>query len=101
MPCVGILLLVYRLHELAYDERHALDALDLLLRAHQLPLQTPLLILDILFLKMDVPAQVSMLPAASPDHFYSLKLSLELLEGRVVILPICAEALERVEIRYG
>lgn len=31
-------LLIYGLHKLADDERHTLDALDLLLSAHQLPL---------------------------------------------------------------
>jgi hypothetical protein len=49
-------LLVDRFHELPYDERHTLDPLDLLLCAHQLPLQTPLLIFDVLFLKVDVPS---------------------------------------------
>jgi hypothetical protein len=53
------LLLVNRLHELAYHQRHTLDALDLFLCPDQLALQTPLLILDVLFLLVDVPAPVS------------------------------------------
>ena len=51
--------MVNGLHELAYDKRDTLDALDLLLCPDQLALQTPLLVLDVLFLKVDVSAAVS------------------------------------------
>jgi hypothetical protein len=56
------LLLVDGLHELSDDERHTLDALDLLLCPHQLPFQASLLVLDVLFLEVDVPAPVSHRP---------------------------------------
>lgn len=48
------LLLVDGLHELAYNKRYTLDALDLLLGADELPLEIPLLILDVLLLELDV-----------------------------------------------
>lgn len=56
---VGVLLLIYRLHELPNNKRYTLDTLDLLLCAHQLPLQAPLLVLDVLFLEVDVPGPLA------------------------------------------
>ena len=53
------LLLVNSLHELPYHQWYTLDALDLLLCPHQLALQTALLVLDVLFLKVNVPATIS------------------------------------------
>jgi hypothetical protein len=58
-PNVVCSLLIDRLHELPYHQRHTLDTLDLLLCSHELALQTPLLVLDVLFLEVDVPAPVS------------------------------------------
>jgi hypothetical protein len=54
-------LLVDGLHELPYHERYTLDSLDLLLCSHQFALQASLLIFDVLFLEVDVPAPVSRL----------------------------------------
>lgn len=48
-------LLIDSLHELSYHQGHTLNPLDFFLCPHQLPLETPLLILDILFLEVDVP----------------------------------------------
>jgi hypothetical protein len=53
-------LLIDSLHELPNDERYTLDPLDLLLCPDQLALEAPLLILDVLFLKVDVSAPVSL-----------------------------------------
>jgi hypothetical protein len=50
------LLLINSLHKLPYHQRYALNPFDLLLCPHELPLETPLLVLDVLFLKVDVPA---------------------------------------------
>jgi hypothetical protein len=51
---------VYHLQELADDQRHRLDALDLLLGAQQLTLQVLLLLLDVLLLRRgDVAAGLS------------------------------------------
>ena len=69
---MGVVLLINSFHELSDDQRHTLDALDFLLCSHKLALeisiklsanslvqlcrlQAPLLILDILFLQVDVP----------------------------------------------
>jgi hypothetical protein len=75
--------LVYRFHKLPDDERHRLDALDLLLRADKLAFERPLLVLDVLLLQVDV-----------------LELPLQLLERRVLIVALCREALKRVDVRY-
>jgi hypothetical protein len=87
------LLLINGLHELAYHQRYTLDALDLLLCSYKLPfevpvsrvnivclarsprLNKPLLILDVFLLQLNV-----------------LQLSLQLLEGGVVIATLCREA---------
>ena len=42
---------VNHLQELAYDQRHCLDSLDLFLSTQQLPLQASLFFFDILFLQ--------------------------------------------------
>jgi len=47
------IVLVDHFHELADDERHRLDPLDLLLRAEELALEILLLVLDVLFLDVD------------------------------------------------
>ena len=52
-------LLVDSLHKLPNDERYTLNPLDLLLCPDQLALEAPLLVLDVLFLKVNVPAPVS------------------------------------------
>jgi len=94
------LLLVDGLHELAYYQRYTLDALDLLLRADQLALQTPLLVLDVLFLEVDVSGHVSRLSPPAPRGRHSLELALQLLEVGVVIVAFGGEAFERVEVGY-
>ena len=63
----GGLLLVDGLHELADHEGHALDALDLLLGADELPLEVPLLILDVLLLELEVSAWSQQLPRGCLD----------------------------------
>jgi len=93
------LLLVDGLHELPYHERYTLNTLDLFLCSHQLSLQTPLLIFDVLFLQMDVPATVSHL-CSNVSECHILQLPLQLLEGRVVIVSLCGEALEGIKVRY-
>lgn len=77
------ILLIYGLHELSDDQRHALYPLDLLLRSYQLPFQAPsrdknrqyqssstfeqgympLLILDVFLLQLDVSAEMSIIAA--------------------------------------
>lgn len=77
------ILLIYGLHELSDDQRHALYPLDLLLRSYQLPFQAPsrdknrqyqssstfeqgympLLILDVFLLQLDVSAETSIIAA--------------------------------------
>ena len=44
------ILLIYRLHELPYYQRHTLYPLDLFLGPHQLPLKTPAILLGLNFL---------------------------------------------------
>lgn len=46
MQCKRVLL-IYRLHELPYHQRHTLYPLDLFLGAHQLPLKTPAILLGL------------------------------------------------------
>ena len=41
------ILLIYRLHELPYHQRHTLYPLDLFLGPHQLPLKTPAILLGL------------------------------------------------------
>ena len=53
------ILLIDSFHELPNDERYTLNPLDLLLCPDQLALEAPLLILDVLFLEVDVSAPVS------------------------------------------
>lgn len=65
-------LLVDGFHKLADYEGHALDALDLLLGPHEFPLQTSLLILDVLLLQLDV-----------------LELPLQPLQRGVLIAALC------------
>ena len=92
-------LLVDGFHELADDERYALDALDLLLGPYQLALQTPtsivsifvqlealspnipLLILDILFLQLDVPIKVSVRHSITRPHITQQKHTLVVSEA--------------------
>jgi len=62
-------LLVNGLHKLPYHQRHTLDTLDLLLCSYQLSLQAPLLILDVLFLEVDVPGAVSHLSHHVSRHY--------------------------------
>lgn len=50
------ILLIDGFHKLSDNQRHTLDAFYLLLGPHQLPLQTPLFILDVLLLEVNVPA---------------------------------------------
>ena len=79
-------MLVDGLEELANDERHGLDALDLLLGAQQFPLQVLLLVLDVLLLhleelelalqQLEFPVQVRLLRSlrlgAPPVHLHRL-----------------------------
>ena len=67
-------LLVNGLHELADDERHALDALDFLLCPHELALQTPLLVLDVLLLQVNVSGGL-LASASAGRHFELLTLA--------------------------
>lgn len=74
-------LLVDRLHKLPYDERHTLNALDLFLRSHKLPFQTPLLILNVLFLEVNVSGNCQSYSGSCCDTGLLLQLPLELLKG--------------------
>jgi hypothetical protein len=59
VQCRACSLLIDRLHKLAYHQWYTLDSLDFLLRSHKLALKTSLLIFNVLFLEMDVPARIS------------------------------------------
>lgn len=60
MPMSGnSILLVDRLHELPYHQGHTLNPLNLFLCPYQLALETPLLILDVFFLEVDISTLVS------------------------------------------
>lgn len=59
----------------------------------------PLLVLNILFLQLDVPEHLSVV--IKHTHAGSLlQMPLKLFQGRVFICPICAQALQRIYIRY-
>ena len=51
-----IALLIYRLHELPYHQRHTLYPLDLFLGPHQLPLKAPAFLLEF-YLLMELVAK--------------------------------------------
>ena len=114
-PVLVLSLLINSFHKLSDNQRHALDALYLLLCSHQLPLQAPtvrqhisrspgwgfepLLILDIFLLQLDVPEH-PLAVARQSRTGYSLQVPLKLLQGRVFIRPVCAYAFQRIYIRY-
>ena len=59
----------------------------------------PLLILNILFLQLDVSSRP--LVAIKQTHAGPLlQVALKLLQGRVFVRPICAQALKRIYVRY-
>lgn len=65
--------MVNSLHKLPNHQRHALNALDLLLGADELALQTPLLILDVFFLELVVSAGTQSVSCGSfgpRQHWY-------------------------------
>jgi hypothetical protein len=78
------LLLVDGLHKLADDQGHTLDALDLLLGADKLALQTPLLVLDVLLLQLDV-----------------LQMPLKLLECGILVSALRGQALDVLDVGDG
>ena len=111
-------LLIDRLHKLADNERYALYSLDLFLGSYKLPFQTPkdvcqrslqvsfslyhvpLFILDIFFLQVYVSDKRSAGWSSTTSKKFVLKMSLEFLQGGILVAAIVADTFERIYVRY-